>query len=258
MKPRAANAAFGAALIAAFSPGLYDLGAHWIAHPWSSYSAVFVPLLAWGAWRFRGEPAKRRAPGVALLAAGMLLQLLSVLAVLPALARPALVCAAIGFLLLFGLASPGWAALALFVVPVPHTFTEILAGDAVAPELFRAAARLLHGFGFAIAADRHEVLSGSARLAIDSSQAGLPVLVGMLGLAWYAALLARPSPARAACWLAIFLAGGAGAHLLGVLLASLALVGGRAGLALFLVDSFWWLVASAVVVWRCQQVASRG
>jgi hypothetical protein len=250
MTVRAADAALGAAAILAFSPGLYDLAAHWIADPWSLYSAVFVLLLAFGAPRHaRGATALPRL-GAALLAGGLLLQLLAVLAVMPALARPALVLGAIGFLLLRGLASPAWAALALFVVPVPHTFTELLGGEELAPELFRAASRLLHGFGLAIAADRHEVVSGSARLAIDPSQAGLPVAVGMLGLAGYAALRVRPPAVRAARWLPIFFAGGAAAHGAGILLACLALVAGRQGLAAWLVDSFWWLLASGVVVWR--------
>ena len=139
----------GAALLLAFSPGLYDLARHWLLHPWSRYSALFVLLVAWCSARERDAKPKRLV-GAGLIAAGVVLQLLSVLSVMPAIARLALVLAAIGFMLLRGLATPRVAALAVFVVPVPHAFTDALGGGLVTQELFRGASNLLQPLGVAV------------------------------------------------------------------------------------------------------------
>lgn len=252
MSPRVANVALGVPLLLAFSPGLYDLGAHWIANPWSRYSAVFVPLLAWAAWRERGA-APLRGLGVSAIAAGMLLQLLAAMSVMPALGRPAVALAAIGFLLLRGLASPGCAALAIFVVPIPYTFTRLLAGDSIARELFRTAERLVGLVGGHVAAGTHQVVSGDASLSVEPWQAGLPVAVAAVGLAWWAFLRAAPSVAQAARWLPALVVAAAVAQFLAVVLACLALMAGSGAVAAFVVDTFGWLALSAAVVFGAER-----
>jgi len=241
-----ATVALGLALALAFSPAVYDLVRHWLANPWSSYSAVFVALPGWLAWRSEGA-RPQRAAGFGLLAAGLVLQLLAALAVMPALGRPALALAVAGFLLLRGLAPPGVALLALFAVPVPHTFADLTGGDAVAPELFRAASDVLRLVGVTVAAGSHEVVAGAAVLDVDSSQAGLPVAVAMVGLAAYAHL--RGAPAR---WLPAIVAAGVVAHFAAVVVAEGLLAAGLPGAAGLAVDLLGWLVPTAVVVRRLE------
>ena len=74
MTSRVTDVALGLAVAAAFSPGLADLVVHWMAHPWSRYSAIFVLLLVWVARREGAVPA-HRALGVAGLALGAVLPL---------------------------------------------------------------------------------------------------------------------------------------------------------------------------------------
>lgn len=242
----------GAALLLAFSPGLYDLARHWLLHPWSRYSALFVLLVGWCSARERDAKPKRLV-GAGLIAAGVVLQLLSVLSVMPAIARLALVLAAIGFLLLRGLATPRVAALAVFVVPVPHAFTDALGGELVTQELFRSASNLLQPLGVAVAAGEQQILAGDAVLEIDSTQAGLPTLVAMLGLAWYVVLRARPPARRAGLWLAALLSSGVIAQGLGIVLACLVLAWGSASAASFSLDTVGWLLPAVVVVWALER-----
>ncbi len=242
----------GGALLLAFSPGLYDLFRHWLLHPWSRYSALFVLLVGWCLARERDAKPKRLV-GAGLIAAGVVLQLLSVLSVMPAIARLAFVAAAIGFMLLRGLVTPRVAALAVFVVPVPHAFTSAVGGVLVAQELFRSAELLLQPFGVAVAAGQYQVLAGSTALEVNSTQAGLPTLVAMLGLAFYAVLRARPSARRAGLWLAALLSSGVIAQGLGIVLACLALASGSASAASFSLDTVGWLLPAVVVVWSLER-----
>ena len=174
-----------------------------------------------------------------------------------ALRRLALALGLAGFLLLRGLASPRCALLALFVVPVPHMLADMLWGDDLAPELFRAASRLLGLFGWGVAAGQHEVLAGAARLEVDSTQAGLPAVVCALGLAVDAALRRGVSlgwlGGAAVAAVAIAFA----SHFVAVVLSSAALVAGSATLSAFAVDTLGWAIPAGAVAWWVERAERR-
>lgn len=252
---RRSDLLLGLALTVALSPGLYDLVRHWALSPWSRYSALFVVLSAW-LLRVRPLPSPtRRGIGLAAIAAGLLLQLTAGLAVMPALARPALVLGALGFLWLRGLGPLAIAWVAVWIVPVPHQLADGLGGDAVAAALFRAASVGVNAFGAGVAAGARRVVSGDARLVVDSSQSGLPVVAAMLGLVAYAALRLGTPAARAFALLPLAVVAALAAQLTASVLACLALASSAPALAGFCVDSVAWMLPAALVVWRVEQRA---
>lgn len=256
MSARRTDAVLALALGLAFSPGLFDLVRHWALAPWSRYSAVFVALTVWLALRLP-RPAARPAAGVAVGVAAVGLQLVAMLAGAPALARPAVVLAGVGLVVGRGLASARIAWLAPWIVPVPYQLTDWTGGDRIAPELFRAMARCLRVFGVGVAAGERRVVAGDAWLLLDSTQAGLPVLVAAAGLSVYAALRLRPGRAGFAWGACLLLAAGAASQLLAVGLACLALATGSAKLAGFAVDSLSWMLPSLAAVVVVERRAAR-
>ncbi len=237
----------GLALLAAFSPTVLDLLRHWMLEPWSRYSALFLPLLAWCV--HRGPASRRRVgAGALLIAGGLALQLLAVLAAAPRVARPALAAGLAGFLLVRGLAPPATALLAGFVVPVPYQLAAQLAGLPLAVALFRATAFVLSSVGLALAVDHHALVATTASFDLRPIHAGLPLVVAVTGLALYASR--RRSLSRAAgleLWGRLLLAACA-IQLAAVVLSALALVAGWPGASGVLLESLpVWIVVVLVV-----------
>jgi hypothetical protein len=253
---RGLDGALGLALAVAFSPGLYDLARQWWLYPWSRYSAVLALLAVWTAARSPDAPARPRL-GFGAVAAALLLQGLGVLAVMPALGRPAAVLAFLGFGLARGLAPLSVASLAIFVVPVPYQVTDWTGGDWVAPQLFQAAAGLLRVVGISVAAGQRHVISGDADFQIDSTQAGLPLAFALVGLAVYAALRLRLPPRRLAAWTAAIFAMGCAAHFGSIVLACLAIAAGSVELAGWSVDTLSWALPAALVVFAVERSPER-
>jgi hypothetical protein len=207
------------ALLLAFSPTLLGLADHWEARSWPRYSLAFLPLLIWSV---RHDSAKRPLfrEGLALIAVAVVGQFLASLAAVTFVARPLAAMAVIGLLLLRGLASPGTAMLALWIVPVPYMVIRDLGCDASAAALCSAAATLLSALGAPIAAVGNSLSVGEGRLSVASPWGGLVLLVHMTGLAWYlsrrrglgylataGSLLAAAALALPIQWIAITLAG---------------------------------------------------
>jgi hypothetical protein len=245
----------GVALAVAFSPGIYDLARQWWTSPWSRYSALFALLVAARVAHggVRRSARGTRGAGLVAIAVAMVLQLLAVLAVMPALARPALVVAATGFLWLRGLAPLSIAWLAIWIVPVPHQLVDRLGGDSAATWLFRQAAALVNLFGAGVAAGHGRVVSGELRLMLDSPYGGLPTLATVCGLTLYAMQRLRLETAAAASWLAEQVALAALLQLLAAVLACWALAAGSLWLAEALIASFAWMVLAVGVLFRVRQ-----
>ncbi len=239
----------------AFSPGIYDLVRQWLHAPWSRYSALFVVLTVWliasgTAGPTAGPvPRLRRGIGGAAIAAGLLLQLAAGLAVMPSLARPAMLLGGLGLLWLRGLAPLSVACVAVWIVPLPHQVMDGLGGDTVAAGFLRAASEVVNLFGAGVAAGARRVISGDAALVVDSSQSGLPTLVAMLGVGAYAALRLQIDIVRALRCLPALVAAAIAGQFVASVLACLALAAGSLALAGFCIDSLSWMLPAAVVVW---------
>ncbi len=175
------------ALLAALSPALRDLGLHWWDHGWPRYSLVFIPLLAFAVARELGAPAYPRIV-MTLIALSLVAQLFAAKAAMLALGRPFIAVAIIGLLLMKGSASLRTSMLALFIIPVPKTVATALGGMKVALMLFEFGAHVVASLGFETRITVRElVVVGDARMPVDISHAGLPVVFLLLGLAWYRA-----------------------------------------------------------------------
>jgi hypothetical protein len=245
--PRSADVWLAVALLAAFSPALFDLAGHWVSQPWARYSVVFVPLLAWCALR---GPAACPRPwlGSALIAVALVIQLLAAMASQLSVARPAVAIAVVGFLLLRGIAPLRTALLALLLVPVPHTLTTLLGGVPLVRALFGGGAAIVSGLGARVELDELSLSSGEAVVALDSVHAGLPLLVLLLGLAAYAALRLAPSP-RSALRLAVgAVLAAVVLEIVAVLIACAVLASGSGTASLFVLESLSWMVPALCVV----------
>jgi len=243
------------ALLLAFSPTLLGLVEHWLARSWPRYSLAFLPLLIWSVWH---DSAKRPLfrEGLALIVVAVVGQLLATLAAVTFVARPLAALAVIGLLLLRGLATPGTALLALWIVPVPYMVIRALSGDA-SGVLCSAAATLLAGVGAPVDVVGNTLSVGGDRFAVASPWGGLLLLVHMTGLAWYSArrrtlgCLATAGTLLAAAALAVPI------QLVAITLAGAFLYLGSSSTARFVLDPGSWLLPLLAVVYLSQRRAGR-
>lgn len=183
-------------LLAAFSPVLVDLVQHLASEPWSLYPVAFWALLV---RETRRSPAGERRPrlGWALLGVGLLLELLMLRAGWPRMARPGLVAAAFGLMLLLGRPAPRTATLLLWCIPVPYTLLTlghpygVIAQAGVPVWIARqmgavASLDLLRG-------NHVEAVIGAQTLPLEPPAAGLPLVAVLAGVAWSVGL-ARGEP----------------------------------------------------------------
>ena len=249
----------GLALAVAFSPGIHDLARQWWLSPWSRYSALFAALVVWLVAREQAPAASasRRAVGIGAIALAGVLQVLAVISVMPALARPALVLAALGFLWLRGLAPLALVVVAVWIVPVPHQLADWAGGDRGAGWLLRAGASLVNLFGMGVASGSGRVVSGELRLIVDSPYAGLPVLVTAFGLTCYAMLRLRLGWAALCGLLPVLVLGGALAQFLAAVITCAAMAGGSLWLAELAISSLAWLLLAPPALWWIEQRSGR-
>jgi hypothetical protein len=224
-------------LLASFSLALIDLAGYWLSNPWTRYSLVFIPLVAWVAYN---EDNKQRQPrlGAVLIVAAMFVQLTSAKAAMLALSRPALACALIGFLLNRGFASKRCAVLSVFIVPIPYSLASDLGGLESSEWLFLKIASAL---GIGASLFDHVLTVGGKEFALTSTYAGLPLVVLSLGLAGYAGLRRHSGLSGALRgWGALMLAAPI-VQACAIAFALFALSSGASQLALFLLDTLTWI-----------------
>jgi hypothetical protein len=239
------------ALLLAFSPTLLGLVEHWLARSWPRYSLAFLPLLIWSVWH---DSAKRPLfrEGLALVIVSVVGQLLASLAAVTFVARPLAAVAVIGLLLLRGLAAPGTALLALWIVPLPYMAIRALTGDAPVA-LCSAAATLLTGLGAQVDVVDNTLRVGEARLSVTSPWGGLLLLAHMTGLAWYFSrrralgYLATAGTLLAAAALALPI------QLIAITLAGAFLYAGSSSTARLALDPGSWLLPLLAVVYLSER-----
>lgn len=241
-------------LLASFSLSLIDLFGHWIASPWSRYSMVFIPLVAWVAYN---EDDRRRHPrlGAVMIAVAILIQLASAKAAILAVSRPALACGLMGYLLNRGFASKRCAVLSLFIVPIPYSLASDLGGAAIAEWMFVHLAQLL---GTAASLANHLMHVGTASLPVSSTHAGLPLVVLSAGLAGYAALRRHTGLVGAAKTLGVLLLCVPVVQGSAIAIALAALASGAVPAASFILDNLTWLAITLPVVYFTERAVARG
>jgi hypothetical protein len=190
------------ALATCFSPVLVDLAWHLAAEPWALYVLVFPPLLARCALREQpGAPSVRT--GAALLAIGLVIELVAVGGGVVRLGRLGLPLAAIGLGRAFGLLSPRAALFSLWWVPVPQAVIS-LPSPALETAWLQVAAWPLNLLGADVAVENALARTGAGELALSAPAGGLPLAALLSGLGWYfsARLGAKLSRCarRAATW----------------------------------------------------------
>ncbi|MFQ5416484.1 MAG: hypothetical protein ACE5FL_05460 [Myxococcota bacterium] len=235
------------ALLAALSPTLHDLARHWVAHSWARYSLGFVPLFVWVlATDARRSP--RRIPGLVLIGASVLGQILASLASFPAAARPLAPTAILGAVLFTGIASPRAAVLAFWLVPVPNVLIERLGGGALAAQLAGGAAKGASVLGATVVASEGALRTAASHIVVPAQWGGLLLLVQLAGLAWYVGirrgLAARPTAIALLATAA--LAGPLQLVFLTAAAAALSL--GHAGLGAFVIDPVSWVAPLGVAL----------
>lgn len=248
------DAVLSLALLAAFSLSLLNLGTHWLENPWSRYSLVFVPLVAWVAYN---EDYKRRHPkfGALMILAAILIQLISAKVGFLAVSRPALACGLIGFLLNRGFASKRCALLALFAVPIPYSLATDLGGLQIAEWLFTTSAGI---FGIEQGIETHVLIVGKNRFPVASTFAGLPLVVLAVGLSGYFGLRRQQSLAGTAQFFACLLLAAIPIQIVAIALSLLALAQDQVAAAEAILSTFVWILPAALVVAYTERGVPRG
>lgn len=241
------------ALLAAFSVSIFDLFSHWLANPWTRYSVVFIPLVAWVAYN---EDYKRRHPrlGALLIVVAVLTQLVSVKADILALSRPALACGLIGMLLNRGFASKRCAVLSLFIVPIPYSLASDLAGVAIAEWALTGIANVL---AIPYTLVLHVFSVGTTSLPVSATYSGLPLFTLVVGLSGYFGLRRRISLARTLRELAVLAVAVVPLQFMALVAAVIAVDFGSASGAAVALDRLTWFVPTVVVVYRTERAVAR-
>ncbi|MCP5070255.1 MAG: hypothetical protein GY946_27110 [bacterium] len=234
----------------ASGPALINLGEHWIAHAWSRYSLLFAPLLvvAVRSDQHDGSGRAQRWLGAGLIVAALVVQLAAVVVSHVQVGRPALALAVVGLLLLRDIASLRCALLALWVVPVPHPLMNALGGDTSVEWIFESAAALLAPLGFVYEISRHWVVSGASEFHLRTVYLGLPLLVHLLGLGWYACAR-RSTDFKTTLGILLLLALSAPAiQFFAIVIALLAVQAGHPAIAGPMLETGPWIVTAAIAI----------
>ena len=158
----------GLALVFGLRAALFEWARHLAAEPATAYALVFPLLLLAAGRRVPATPPDRGA-GLLWIAAAMAIELVAVGGDVPRLGRLAIPLGVIGFLRFTGSAALAPAALAFFIVPVPHA----LAALAPLEEVWRAFAEFLLG-------------PAGPALRLDAWDSGARLIALFAGLGWYA------------------------------------------------------------------------
>jgi hypothetical protein len=157
----------GVGLALGLWPALAEWARHIAAEPAAAYVLVF-PMLLLVAARSTPPTAPEPAHGLAWLAAAALVEVIAFGGGIERAARLAIPLGVIGYLRFTGAAALAPAALAVFIVPVPHAIASL----APLEEVWRAFAQSLVG------------PAGSA-LRLDAWDSGLRLIALFAGLGWY-------------------------------------------------------------------------
>ncbi len=247
-------AVWGATLFA-LGPLIVDGLAHWVADPWSRYSAVFVGLFVLA---IRGHRVpRRRALGAALIALVLAGQITAALASTLWAARPLLPIALIGACLHLGTGGLARAAVGLWIVAVPFRVLRGLGGAELAAEIYRVAATGLSPVIGPWLIEGKQFTSGTTALTITPDQGGGVVAACLTGLAWYAGVMRGSGIRQRAAWLALALGLALPVQLLATGLAiGLAEVGSDE-LATSLPAALGWMLPTLAVLWWVHGRGSR-
>jgi len=227
------------ALAAAFSPVLVDLARNLASDP-SAHPTALTPLLLAGcAWRGAGGPGRGSRDGLLWIALGAGLEGVGIAGGSWSLARLGLPVAVFGLARRLGRPAGAVAALAFWIVPVPHS---IFAATTPGLEAFqlRLAGVLAGWVGVAPEIGGTVAIAGGQELQLFGSDGGAPLVAVLAQLGWAAALCRGASAARRVATCAA--AGAAGLALqpfaIAIALVLLARVGDQAA-RLWLDDGAW-------------------
>lgn len=233
------------ALAVALSASWVDLARHWLDEPWARPSAVFLPLFVIAAARDRGQPAVPRA-GALLVAAGLAASLVAVAGGLPRLGRPGVPLAMIGMSLALGRPSLPAALLALWVIPPPFALAKLFS-PGIEHALGWLAARVAESGGLEVVTTMRALVIDGAALELRPTDGGLPLVIQMAGVGWFAAVRAgddvRGALATAVRWAPLGLA----AQALALVAALGSLIAGAPGTARILLDGYPWPVLAVAL-----------
>lgn len=180
------------ALAIAFSPVLVDLSDHWVVQPWSRACLLF-PGLVWLASR---QDTVRPGPaswGWALVAAGIVLELLAIGGDVVRMGRVGLVAASIGLCFAGGWSSIRVALLLVWSIPLP---ASVLNFASPAPEKIvgELGARIVSLFGVGVERVGTRLEGGGSIIELLPADGGLQSAVTLAGLGWFSALLRPTAP----------------------------------------------------------------
>jgi hypothetical protein len=157
----------GLGLFAGLWPALAEWATHIALHPATAYALVF-PLLLLAAARTTPPTAPDRAAGLLWIAAAALLEIVAFGGGVERLGRVSIPLGIIGYLRLTGAAAVAPAALAFFIVPVPHALVSLAPLEAV----WRAFAEFIVG-------------DAGPGLRLDAWDSGVRLVALFAGLGWY-------------------------------------------------------------------------
>jgi len=237
------------ALACAFSPVLIQL-ARAVPELQFGWSVLLAPALMISlAVRDRHRAVPRRGLAQALLAIGLLIELIGLAGGSPGIARVGLPVSVVGLVLWTGFPSVKTAMLAFWAVPIPVAIYGL-----TTPNLESAYAHLGAAFGALLGADIHAggplMRTGADHLELDPYHNGLHLSFVMTQLVWYAAARNGTSVPKTLGRMVCVAVAAVPLQILAVLVAVLLLLAGAPDAAnLWLDHGAWLLTAILGVVW---------
>jgi len=184
------------ALLVAFSPVLVDFAQHLIANPWALYTLIFPMLFARCAAR-RSAPFRKHWDGAIWIARALLLELFAILVGMLRAGRVAVLIACVGLCRRFALASGPTLVLLLFSVPVPTRLLKLTSPE-LPGALLDVAGHALDALGVEVVWGARAGIRASHQLILSEPDGGLPLASLLAGISWYASLLVKRPPWKAA------------------------------------------------------------
>jgi hypothetical protein len=237
------------ALGCAFSPVLIQL-THTVPKVYFGWSVLLAPalMISLGV-RDRHRALPRRGWAQALLAIGLLIELIGLAGGSPGIARVGLPVSIVGLVLWTGAPSVKTAMLAFWAVPIPVAIYGL-----TTPNLESAYAQIGAAFGALLGADIHAsgplMRAGVDHLELDPYHNGLHLTFIMTQLVWYAAVRNGASVLQALGRMVCVAVAAVPLQVLAVLVAVLLLLAGAPEAAnLWLDHGAWPLIAILGLVW---------
>jgi hypothetical protein len=231
------------ALAIAFSPALLDMGRNLAADPYDLNTLVPALLLLGYVVAQRSQRAPGRQDGLAVLLAGLVLEILGIASMTWSLARLGVPVAIMGAARLTGFPSLRVAALALFVVPIPD-FLILGASPDLEVALASSASYVASSFGAPLVVEALELRSAEQHLNLVAQDGGLVLLPLLMTIGWFHALRAGTSIPRALMGVAAWVLALLPIQVMALVIAGLLVAAGDPELArIWLRDGLWPLIA---------------